>query len=227
MRFWQKGPRKEDAKLAEERLRIGQMFLEVGNLEKAMDCFNKAVAHDRRLAEAYYFRARVFSLTGLEQDALKDLNKALRLNREFAAAYNARGRILARTFGRWEEAIEDFRKAITLGMRQLKRTPSREGLPIVIADSFCGLGLIFIAQLMALLRHSEGPIDPRSIPSDIPRGIALSYLLALKYNPADEEAQSALTMMMQQHKPLLEAHGFGNLIPLTKPGHLRADDEAL
>lgn len=85
----------------------------IGQIDKAMEDFNKAISLNPSFAEAYNNRSTVYRMTGRIQEAIKDLNEAIRWNPSFAEAYNTRGVTFVQT-GQFDKAIADFNRVIDL-----------------------------------------------------------------------------------------------------------------
>lgn len=91
----------------------GLFFMEKGQLDKAKEDLDKAIALAPYYYEAYYHRGMIFMNLGQYGQALKDLDKAIDLNPLFYSAYNNRGMVLG-NMGQLDKAIEDFTTAISL-----------------------------------------------------------------------------------------------------------------
>ncbi|XP_033641902.1 tetratricopeptide repeat protein 36 homolog [Asterias rubens] len=91
---------------------------EAGDMNSAIDFFNKAVLVSPERASCYNNRAQALRLRGDIIGALEDLNHAIELSngRSKAAcqAYTQRG-LIRRLEGNNEDALEDFKKAACLG----------------------------------------------------------------------------------------------------------------
>ncbi|CAG0917943.1 unnamed protein product [Notodromas monacha] len=96
----------------------GILAAENGNLEKGLECFEKAILLAPEHPAAYNNRAQVFQLLGRTDEALRDLNKAIELSRgegrSGCQALTQRGCIM-RKLGRDEDARSDFEAAACLG----------------------------------------------------------------------------------------------------------------
>jgi tetratricopeptide (TPR) repeat protein len=93
----------------------GLEYLAVGNLDKALECYNKAIKADPRYPYAYISRAWVYNLTGEFAKAIPDATKAIDLKPSYylAEAYNNRAWALC-GLGRFAEALPDCDMAIRL-----------------------------------------------------------------------------------------------------------------
>jgi tetratricopeptide (TPR) repeat protein len=83
--------------------------------DKAIEAYNKAIAINPNLAEAYTHRALAYTNKGQYDRAIEDCNKAIAINPNDFKAYNNRG--LAYDMQRQSDmAIEDYNKAIALAI---------------------------------------------------------------------------------------------------------------
>ncbi len=89
----------------------GQTLSDAGQLDEAMNQFNKAIALDPEEAYAYHGRGLMYQKKRQLDEALRDLNEAVRLNPELAEAYNSRGTVLEQQ-GKLREALDDYEIAI-------------------------------------------------------------------------------------------------------------------
>jgi tetratricopeptide (TPR) repeat protein len=93
----------------------GLEYLAVGNIDKAIECYSKAVKVDPRYPYAYISRAWAYNLKGEFAKAIPDATKAIDLKPSFylAEAYNNRAWALC-GLGRFAEALSDCDMAIRL-----------------------------------------------------------------------------------------------------------------
>jgi tetratricopeptide (TPR) repeat protein len=103
------------AENAQELNTQGLTFLGAGNLDKALDCYNRAVAADPGYPYAYINRAWLYNLKGEFEKALADSTKAIALRPVYylAAAHNNRAWAYC-GLGRFAEALPDCDAAIRL-----------------------------------------------------------------------------------------------------------------
>ncbi|MGD9127047.1 MAG: tetratricopeptide repeat protein [Planctomycetia bacterium] len=108
----------------------GKALQNMGNLENAMGCYDKAILHDPKLSEALFDRAQLHSITGNPTQAVADCNTGLEMDSDSALGYLLRGRAYGQiyldektTFGplppnnektSYQKALEDIKKAIKL-----------------------------------------------------------------------------------------------------------------
>ncbi len=74
--------------------------------------FDKAIAHEYQVPEAFYYRGLLKQLEGDIDGAIDDYSKAIDLNIKYAKAYHDRG-AAKRSKGDYQGAIYDFRLAVT------------------------------------------------------------------------------------------------------------------
>jgi tetratricopeptide (TPR) repeat protein len=91
----------------------GIAFIEEGQYELAIDCFNKAIAINPKYAVAYNNRGIVYTEKGEYRKATSDFNKAIEINPWYAMAYNNRGFVYTIT-SQYDMAITDASIAIKL-----------------------------------------------------------------------------------------------------------------
>src|SRR3989344_860516 len=84
-----------------------------GDIDRAIEDYNKAIAINPNAAEAYYIRGLAYHKKGQYDRAIEDYNKAIALSPNKVAAYNNRGGAYYKK-GQHDRAIEDFSKAIAL-----------------------------------------------------------------------------------------------------------------
>jgi tetratricopeptide (TPR) repeat protein len=85
-----------------------------GDLNGALDDYNQAVMLLPDSFSIYNNRSVVRRLMGDFEGALQDANRAIELDHNIPDAYNNRGNILSYNLGRFEEAIEDYIKALEI-----------------------------------------------------------------------------------------------------------------
>ncbi len=91
----------------------GFAYFLIGDYERAIDDFNRAIVLDPNYAAAYGGRGFSYALTGDYERAIDDFNRAIALNTEDAAAYSGRGLVYA-YLDDYYHAIDDFDQAIVL-----------------------------------------------------------------------------------------------------------------
>lgn len=88
-------------------------FVQLGDLDKALDEASTALKYDPKSAAAYAQKGVVQKLQGKPNEALKDLSEAVRLNPGYSWAYAQRADVFLRT-DRAEEAIDNVGKSLKL-----------------------------------------------------------------------------------------------------------------
>jgi tetratricopeptide (TPR) repeat protein len=91
----------------------GAIYVNKGELEKAIADYNEAIRLNPQYAKAYNNRGLAYEKKGELEKAIADYNEAIRLNPDFAAAYNHRGNVYQKK-GDLEKAIRDYDEAIRL-----------------------------------------------------------------------------------------------------------------
>ena len=100
-------------KTAEEWLTEGNGKLAVGNLDGAIESYNKAIKLKPDYAEAYNNRGTAWEGKKEYDKALKDYDKAIELEPNYAVAYYNRGNTWGEK-GEYDKALKDLNKAIEL-----------------------------------------------------------------------------------------------------------------
>ena len=91
----------------------GANFARMGQLDKAVADYDKAIALNPSHFKAYYNRGVAFARMGQLDKAVADYDKAIALNPSDPEVYNNRGAAFAR-MGQLGKAVADFDKAIAL-----------------------------------------------------------------------------------------------------------------
>jgi tetratricopeptide (TPR) repeat protein len=91
----------------------GEKLLQLGNLDVAMQYFDKALEIDPRLARAWNDKAGVLGFLGRHEESIKCCDEALKLNPKFSEAWHNKGSNIA-FLGRFKEAIECYDKALEI-----------------------------------------------------------------------------------------------------------------
>ena len=92
---------------------MGITLKDQGNLEEAMEAFNKALSLKPDYAEAYNNMGITLQDQGKLEEATTSFNKALSLKPDYAEAYNNMG-ITLKDQGKLEEAMEAYNKVLAL-----------------------------------------------------------------------------------------------------------------
>jgi len=104
--------------------RIGAMYYNQGDLEKARTIFEGLVAMDPHSSDAHAALGALLTRTLQDGVALVHLNRALELNDKEIAAYVNRAEINLRQ-QRGEEAVADLKRAIALDPRSKNAAANR------------------------------------------------------------------------------------------------------
>ncbi|MCU0542127.1 MAG: tetratricopeptide repeat protein [Oscillatoriaceae cyanobacterium Prado104] len=97
----------------EEHFTLGNTMLELGELEKAISCYRRAIQLQPSYADACHNLGEVLSVRGELEEAISAYQQAIELNPNFAASHYSLGKVWA-NLERREEAIACFRRAIEL-----------------------------------------------------------------------------------------------------------------
>ncbi len=89
-----------------------------GDIDTAMNYYNKAIEMNPDYADAYYYRGRAYYNNNDDTNAIEEFDKAIELNVDYADAYHHRGRAYYRS-GEIDLATTDFAEAQRL--RTLER----------------------------------------------------------------------------------------------------------
>ena len=92
----------------------------MGQFDKAMTDFNKAIALDPWNAKAYINRGGIFGEMGRLDEAIKDFDEAIVLDPSFGGAFYCRG-LAYSLMGNYEQASYNFRRACNLGEKEACR----------------------------------------------------------------------------------------------------------
>ncbi len=90
----------------------GQAYLQIREIDKATEDFEKALQLDSTYFQAYLYRGMAALMVGKNDSAVLDFNKALDLKPGFSRALVARGTALSR-LNRFDEAAADIKKIIS------------------------------------------------------------------------------------------------------------------
>ena len=111
--------------LAELACQRGNVLILLGQTDRAIKVYSRAIELDSRHAFAYNNRGIAYNRKCEVNKALKDYDEAIRIKKDFAEAYYNRG-ITYREKGEFELALKDFTKAIQLNP-QFARAYSNRG----------------------------------------------------------------------------------------------------
>jgi tetratricopeptide (TPR) repeat protein len=95
---------------------LGYACYRLQRLDEALAAYDKAIALDGRLVEAYYNRSLVYVDRGDYERAVRDCTDAIGIDRGHAKAFNNRG-LAYMKLGYFDRALEDFDEALRLDER--------------------------------------------------------------------------------------------------------------
>ncbi|HEY9786975.1 MAG TPA: tetratricopeptide repeat protein, partial [Candidatus Obscuribacterales bacterium] len=126
-----------------------------GQFDQALEAADRAIAHNPKSAEAYYYRGIINHTLKRYDRAIADLNEAISLESDLPAYYIARGQLYANQ-GKNELAIADFDEAI-------KRDPGNQ--QAIINRDFCKAEVERLKKV-ALAKEQEKlkPPAPLAVP---------------------------------------------------------------
>jgi tetratricopeptide (TPR) repeat protein len=177
----------------------GVAFKEAGQLDRAVEDYNTAIALRPTEYIAYNNRGVVFYEAGQFDRAIQDFNASILLKPSNADTYTNRGRVF-KDMGQRERAIEDFDKAITLNpvnhmayynrgvvfgeMGQRDRSLKDFNRAITLnpssADAYTSRGLVFeeMGQLERAMKDLDEAItlNPSSVDAYLNRGVAFEHM---------------------------------------------------
>ena len=102
-----------DPKLALAYVKRGNIYTAKGDLDGAMEDYDKALALDPKLVVAYSGRGIIYKAKGDLDRAMADYDTALALDQKHVMAYNNRGNIYS-TKGDLDRAMADYDKALEI-----------------------------------------------------------------------------------------------------------------
>ena len=149
--------------------RAGISYHQKGELEKAIEQYDKTIGRNRGCADAYNNRGVAKLLLGRPEAALPDFSRAIKLDPKDATAYNNRGNA-KKLLGRLKEALRDFSRAIKLAPQDATAYKNR------------GITKIDLKLLKAAIRDLTQAIKlaPQDATAYKNRGIAKMHLKRLK-----------------------------------------------
>ncbi|MDD5194265.1 MAG: tetratricopeptide repeat protein [Candidatus Omnitrophica bacterium] len=173
---------------AEVQLNLGAVYKQRGELDKAFECFRKAIEINPNFAIAYDRLGTIYYISGDKENALRFYKEAIGRNPYYAEAYNNLGVVLLE-LGRPKEAAAAYKRSIALNP--------------AYARAYYNLGLVYLRDgrtkegVDALKKAAEFDFKDTRMHvhmglifkklKDIPAAIA-SFNKALAINPLQEEA---------------------------------------
>ena len=91
----------------------GIHYFDIGEFDKAIEYFNKAIRLDPEFTIAYYNRGYAYNKKGDYDRAIGDYNKAVVLKPDHALIYLSRGSVY-HNIGNYEQAVEDYDNTVRL-----------------------------------------------------------------------------------------------------------------
>jgi Flp pilus assembly protein TadD len=155
------------------------LYVEAGNLERAVAHFAESVRLQPKSPAAHYNRGTALLALGKREDARRDFDLALQLDPDYANAYRRLG-IMYQEDGRLEEAVANYRQAIL-------RSPNdatlhhRLGMTLSLQGDFAD----GIAQYRQALGISPGEVDTM---------VDLAWALATTFVPTLRHPDEALQL---------------------------------
>jgi len=110
---------------AETHNNRGTGYFDIGNFEKAISEWNRAIEIDPQYADAYVNRGDAYLAKGEFDQALADFDKAITINPNDAYAYLFRGMCLI-DIGENQRAIPDLERALELDLHPVDQELARE-----------------------------------------------------------------------------------------------------
>lgn len=98
---------------AEEHFTLGNTLLDMGKLDRAISCYQRAIQLQPNYANAYHNLGEVLSVQGKWEEAIATYRQAIEFNPNFEGSHYSLGKALA-SLNRGEEAIACYRRAIEL-----------------------------------------------------------------------------------------------------------------
>ena len=102
----------------------GNAYIKMGQYQRAIEDFNKAIFLSPNCLEAYYNRGTAYYKINQYQRAIEDFSQAILLNPDYVEAYNNRGLAYGQ-LGNFQQAIVDFNKVIMLKSNYIKAYNNR------------------------------------------------------------------------------------------------------
>ncbi len=165
----------------------GVDYIDVGEYEKAIEYFDKAIELNPNYPTAFYSRGIAYMNLGQYERAIEEFNEAITHDPNYVVAYYNRGVAYA-FLNQYERAIEDYNKALELN-------PNYETLdPIYEAYYNRGVAYAFLKQYERAIEDFNKAIElnPNYAIAYYSRGIA--YMNLSQYERAIEDHNKAITL---------------------------------
>ena len=92
---------------------LGLHYLNRGELQRAIDIFNRALPLNNKFPQLYYNLGNAYTQKGDRKEAISCYDRAIRLKPDYSSAYFNRG-IVYRQMDKWPAALASFEKVIEL-----------------------------------------------------------------------------------------------------------------
>jgi len=169
---------------------LGAVHASMGSLDRAMDCYDRALAIQPNNVDALNNRGYAQVVLGRHRDALLTYDRALEVNPAVAAVHNNRGAVL-RELGRLEEALASFDRALAVNRRHFDALNNRGntlvdlGRPVEALESYDRALVVNPASASTLSNRGNALLR-----SGRPTEALKSYEKALALNPQSAEAHN-------------------------------------
>ena len=131
--FWSYVIEKEPERVLLAYLNRGLAYEKTGQINKAIEDYDKAIAIDPLYFEAYNNRGVLYGQEGKFDKAIEYFNKSISINPDDEEAYVDRGIAYALS-GRYDRAMEDFNKSILLNQDSAEAYYNRGNLYLRTGD---------------------------------------------------------------------------------------------
>jgi len=111
--------------LEHEYHNLGNDYYKIGEFDKAIEHYNKALELRPDLLETYFNRGLAYTRKQMYDKAIEDLNKVIELNPNLAEAYYTRG-LIYEYKQNYDKAIEEYDRAIQVDPKYTKAETQRE-----------------------------------------------------------------------------------------------------
>jgi len=115
----------EELSLEHEYHNLGNDYYKIGEFDKAIEHYNKALELRPDLLETYFNRGLAYTRKQMYDKAIEDLSKVIELNPNLAEAYYTRGLVYEYKQD-YDRAIEDYNRALNVDPKYTKAQTQRE-----------------------------------------------------------------------------------------------------
>jgi tetratricopeptide (TPR) repeat protein len=160
---------------------IGRIYTIMGNKEKALESFKKAIELKSDLPEAYLFLGMTYTELGNIQEAIKYYNDGILVDQHYAELYFFLGAAYDES-NQYKKAIEALEKAImfyNLDYKEVKSRAHGMGIRPDMANIHCILGVCYLRlnKLSDALYMFNKAIEIDDSHAEAHYGLALTQLL--------------------------------------------------